>query len=109
MNSIDPEILPLILDNLKSSVVFVDNDHVIRYMNAAARKKYTKYGDIIGKSIFHCHNEDSCRMIQDYYEKMKSGFDEFILSSRETYRAYMRSVRSADGELLGYYEISYSF
>jgi DUF438 domain-containing protein len=100
-----PEILPLILDNLKSAVVFVDNEHIIRYLNAAARKKYAKYGEIIGKSIFHCHNENSCRMIRDYHEKMRAGADEFLLAEREAYRAYMRSVRSPEGELLGYYEI----
>jgi DUF438 domain-containing protein len=98
---------PLLLDNLSSSLVFVDNTHIIRYMNAAARKKYAKYGEIVGKSILFCHNENSSRLIKEYHEKMKSGADEFIISSKENSRAYMRSVRSPEGELLGYYEITY--
>jgi DUF438 domain-containing protein len=99
------EIPPLILNNLKNAIVIVDNEHIIRYLNAAARQKYAKYGDIIGKSIFHCHNENSCRLIQGYHEKMRTGADEFILAEQETYYTYMRSVRSPEGNLLGYYEI----
>ena len=102
------EILQNILNGLNEPLVFVDNDHIIRYVNAAARKEYAKYGEIIGKSIFHCHNENSCRLINQYYEKMKGGADEFRLTAEDNTRCYMRSVRSPEGELLGYYEISYS-
>jgi DUF438 domain-containing protein len=105
VQSYHSDIFPLILNNLKNAIVFVDNEHIIRYLNAAAHKKYAKYGDIIGKSIFHCHNENSCRMIRDYHDKMKTGADEFLLAEREAYYAYMKSVRSPEGELLGYYEI----
>lgn len=102
------EILPLILNSLNEPVVFVDNNNIISYINAAAGKKYAKYGEIIGKSIFHCHNENSCRLIKEYYEKMKNGADEIRLADEDNSRFYMRSVRSPKGELLGYYEISYS-
>ncbi len=105
MQSVNSGIPQIILDSRKNAVVFVDNEHIIRYLNTAARKKYIKYGEITGKSIFHCHNENSCRMIRDYHDKMKTGADEFLLAEREAYRAYMRSVRSPEGELLGYYEI----
>ena len=55
------ELLTLILDSWNNSVVFVDTSHVIRYMNAPARMHYAKWGDVLGKSIFDCHNPDSCQ------------------------------------------------
>jgi DUF438 domain-containing protein len=108
MKSIDTEIFPQILDSLNNVIVFVDNDHIIRYVNAAAREKHAKLGDIIGKSIFFCHNENSCRLIKEYYEKMKNGTDEILVAAYDTYRVVMRSVRSTEGKLMGYYEKIYT-
>jgi len=50
------ELLKLLLDNWNESVVFVDTNHIIRYMNTPAKKHYAKWGEVLGKSIFDCHN-----------------------------------------------------
>jgi DUF438 domain-containing protein len=99
------EIADLILNDLNHAVVFVDNNHIIRYMNAAAMKKYAKFGDLIGKSLLSCHNEKSRRTIAAYHEKMKDGDDEFVETQKGSRRVYIHSVRDPSGELLGYYEI----
>jgi DUF438 domain-containing protein len=101
-----PDYIPaIILENLNHAVMYADTNHIIRYMNAAARKKYAKYGELIGKSLMDCHNEKSRRILEDYVVQMKAGADEFIEQDKGTHKVYVRSVRNASGELLGYYEI----
>ncbi len=107
MNANTPEasLIPaLILDNLPISIVYVDSTHTIRYLNAAAKSHYAKWGNIVGKSIFECHNETSERRIKKACERMEAGSDDILYSENEERRAYMRSARDADGTFLGYYE-----
>ena len=55
-----------ILDSVPYRIVFVDTDHIIRYMNREAKHHYYTvrgYGDLIGKSIFECHSEKSKEML----------------------------------------------
>lgn len=104
--TIDASTLALFLDSLKDPFLFVDTEHVIRYMNKKAAEHYEKWGGvaILGNSIFDCHNEDSCRMMLEVFEALKSGEEERMISENEKRRIFMRSVRDASGELLGYYE-----
>ena len=50
-----------IVDSEEAPVVVCSLDHTIIYMNPAAVKRYEKSGgaDLIGKSLFNCHNEQS--------------------------------------------------
>ena len=98
------ELLILIFDSWNESVVFVDTNHVIRYMNAPARIHYAKWGDVLGKSIFDCHNADSCQIIRDCFMRLKNGEEEILFTDNEKNRVYMRSVQDTTGELIGYYE-----
>jgi DUF438 domain-containing protein len=98
------KILSLILDNWNKSVVFVDSNHIIQYMNLHAKKQYSKWGDVIGKSIFDCHNENSRKIINDVFLQLKKGSEEVLFTDNEKHRVYMRSVRDEEGNLLGYYE-----
>ena len=97
------KLLSSILDSWHKPVVFVDADHIIRYMNAPARTHYAKWGDVIGKDIFHCHNEKSCQIIRESFQKLQNGEEEVLITSSEKHRVYMRAVRD-DGHLIGYYE-----
>ncbi len=98
------ELLSAILDNLKESVIFVDNDHIIRYMNSAAKKHYARFGEVIGKSLFDCHKPGSAQKIKDIYVQLKNGAEEVLYASNEKHRVYMRSMRDPEGNLLGYTE-----
>ncbi len=100
-----PDIPAIILNDLDHAIIYADTGHIVRYMNAAAHKKYAKYGDLIGKSLMDCHNEKSRRILEDYVVQMRNGADEFIEQDKGTHKVYVRSVRGGSGELLGYYEI----
>lgn len=95
-----------ILDGLREEIVFVGPDHVIRYMNRFAVEKYAKYGGktLVGRSIFDCHNERSREIIYQAWARFQAGEDEVLISQSEKKRTYMRAVRDAEGNLLGYYE-----
>jgi hypothetical protein len=85
-------------------VVLVDTSHTIVYANEPARKNFAKWGDIVGRSIFQCHNEQSCRIIREVFEQLLNGREEVLISDSERHRVYMCAVRDMEGNLIGYYE-----
>lgn len=87
------------------SIVLADLDHTILYLNEAGKRQYAKWGDITGKNLFHCHNENSRRLILEYVERLKAGEGEILFFEDPTHRVYIKSVRGADGLLVGYYEM----
>ena len=98
------ELLSAILDSLTEEVVFVDNEHIIRYVNLAGKKKYAKFDDILGKSVFACHNQRSVEIIKKCYTKLQAGEEDILFSDNEKRCVYMHAVRDERGQLLGYYE-----
>ncbi len=93
-----------LLDSWNKPVVFVDTNHIIRYMNKPAKIKYGKWGDVIGKSIFDCHKKTSCMIIKDAFLKLQKGEEEVLFTDNEKHRVYMRSIRDENGNLTGYCE-----
>jgi hypothetical protein len=93
-----------LLDSIKHPVVFVDLDHVIRYMNKAAITHYDDGSALLGRSVLDCHNADSRRQILEIVDAMQAGEEERLITDNEKYRIFMRAVRAPDGRLLGYYE-----
>ncbi|NLC70010.1 MAG: PAS domain-containing protein [Desulfuromonadaceae bacterium] len=100
----DSQLFAAFMDSLKNPFLFVDNDHIIRYLNRAAKAHYSEGEKLIGRSILDCHNEDSRRQILEIFEKMKEGLEERLITDNERHRIYMRAVRDPLGRLLGYYE-----
>lgn len=102
------KLMTYILDSFPYPIVFVDCDHIIRYMNKAAERHYygeRGYGDLIGRSLFGCHNENSREKITAAFEKLKKhGNEIFIGISVKNQRIYMNPVRDESGELVGYFE-----
>ncbi len=98
----EAKLLEHLLDSLKDPYVFVDTDHVVRYMN---REALTRHGEkLIGTSIFGCHNEQSNKVIREIFAMMQDGLEEEMITDNPKHRIYMRAVRDGDGVLLGYYE-----
>ena len=93
-----------LLDSFQNPVVFVDTGHVIRYMNRPAIHHYKDGAALLGRSVFDCHNEESCRMILEVFTAMQAGETERLITDNEKHRIYMRAVRDSEGRLLGYYE-----
>ncbi len=102
------EIQNYILDSLPYPIVFVDKDHVIRYLNKTARFTYNQvrgYGDLVGKSIFDCHSEASREKILQAVEKLKNHGNEIFLGvGVNNQRIYINPVRDESGALIGYFE-----
>ena len=77
---ITKEILESILDAYSYEIVFVDRQHIVRYMNKTAKRRY---GDRvqINQSLFNCHNENSKKKIEEFLKRADNGEDEMF----ETY------------------------
>ncbi len=96
-----------IINQYKYPIVFVNNNHIIEYLNTAAISKYSKRGinDLLHKSIFDCHNPASKSKILEYHKKFIDGENEFFIQiNRNNQRVYMVAVRDKAGNLTGYYE-----
>lgn len=98
-----------IVSSLPYPVVFVDLNHVIQYMNPAAKYHYyTERGhsNLIGKSIFGCHHNSSSKVrIESAINNFRKDSKEFFLGLTDrNLRVYVSPVRSPEGELIGYYE-----
>lgn len=102
------KMLTYILDAYPYSIVFVDCDHIIRYMNKMAEYHYYKergYSELIGKSLFECHNAQSEEKIRSHIDKLKNHGNEIFLGvSVKNQRIYISPVRNENGELIGYFE-----
>ena len=99
------QMMTFLLDSWHTQIVFVDTHHVIQYMNAKAMKQYGKWGDLIGKSIFSCHNENSCKRIKEIFSRLENGEEEVVYDmNHEKHRVYMRAIRDENGALVGYFE-----
>jgi len=97
-----------ILEGLKPGpIVFVDDQHIVRYMNDIAIKKFVKQeqDDLIGKSIFECHEGQSIEKIKHYFEEMQAGRLESINVRKKGHiQGVMQVVKDEQGKVIGYIE-----
>ncbi len=102
------EMMRHILDSIPYPIVYVDRDHIIRYLNRTAKYQYYQmrgYDDLIGKSLFKCHNETSKEKIIAAVEKLKNHGNEIYLGvGVNNQRIYINPVRDDEGQLVGYFE-----
>jgi len=101
---IDATLMAAILDSLKDPLLFADTEHITRYMNKAAIAYYSEGESLLGRSLLDCHNEQSQQQIIEILAAMQAGEEERLITDNEEHRIYMRAVRGADGQVLGYYE-----
>ena len=102
------EMFEAILDSIPYRIVFVDTDHIIRYLNKEARHHYYDvrgYDELVGKLIFTCHSERTKEMLLAAVEKLRNHGNEIYLGvSVYNERKYINPVRNEKGELIGYFE-----
>lgn len=111
MNNLTPYFKGII-DIDEKAIVICNLEHEIIYMNPAAVKQYQKRGgaDLIGKSIFDCHNPHSQELIKKNVQAMKE--DKSLNKIFEFHKTrdganddvYCAAIRDENGELIGYYE-----
>lgn len=93
-----------LLASLPCPLMFVDNQHIVSYMNPAAARHYRGGYELLGSSIFECHSAQAGGVIREVYAAMLGGLEERKIIDNAKHVVYMRAVRAADGRLLGYYE-----
>ena len=97
-----------IIEQDRCAVVICDLHHKIIYMNNSARERYGKHGELVGKSIFDCHNAESNAKIREVVEWFAKSLDNNLVftyrNDRENKDVYMVALRGENGELIGYYE-----
>lgn len=95
-----------VLEQDTAPVVICDLQHMIVYMNPAAKARYKS--DLTGKSIFDCHNEKAVEMIKrvaDWFAADRSHNRVYTFrNDKENKDVYMIALRDDSGELIGYYE-----
>ena len=101
---VDIHLLAAILDSLPDPILVADTEHRVCYMNRAAVAHYDQGTDLLQSSLFDCHNETSQQSMIDVLAALQAGEEERLISANEKRRIYMRAVRDAQGNLLGYYE-----
>lgn len=107
-NRMDAKTYEAILDSINNPIVFVDNDHIIRYLNKPAKVLfYGKFGysDLIGKSLFDCHDPASHDPIKSLHARLLEGENEiFVRTVNNRLKLTAIGVRDTAGQLIGYYE-----
>ncbi|MFC1608287.1 PAS domain-containing protein [Candidatus Latescibacterota bacterium] len=100
--------LVYILNSIPYPIVYVDINHIVRFLNSTAQHIYYTqrgYDNLIGKSIFDCHKEPTKNAIIKIVESLKNhGNEKFLKVNVRNERVYVTPVRNDDGELVGYYE-----
>lgn len=95
-----------VLEQDAAPIVLCDLQHVIIYMNPAAKARYK--GDLTGKSIFDCHppkaNEMIVRVVEWFAADKPHNKVYTFRNDKENKDVYMIALRDDSGELIGYYE-----
>lgn len=95
-----------LLDSIDEEIVLVNTDHKIVFLNKFAKENYReRFGEnLVGKSIFDCHNENSKKIILDVFEKLKQGENEIEIEGTPDKRSFIVAARDPQGKLVGYFE-----
>ena len=97
-----------IVEQDRCAVVICNLRHEIIYMNKSARERYQKHGELVGTSIFDCHNAESNAKIREVVEWFGKSPDNNLVftyhNDKENKDVYMVALRGENGKLIGYYE-----
>ena len=104
------KLMKSVLEQDRASVVLCDLEHRIVYMNPAAKRNYAKRGggELVGKSLLNCHNEQSKEIIGKvvawFAESPANNMIHTFRNEAQNKDGYMVALRDEDGRLIGYYE-----
>jgi transcriptional regulator with PAS, ATPase and Fis domain len=91
-------------DELPFAVTVCDTDGMIVYMNQKSKATFTGAGELIGKSLYDCHNENSAAKIR---EIMATGIpNSYTIEKRGLKKLIHQSPWYEQGKLSGLIEIS---
>lgn len=93
---ITKELLENILNAYSYEIVFVDRQHIVRYMNKVAKERYGNRVQI-NQSLFNCHNENSKVKIEEFLKRADAGEDPSLevitIFFRTTFKSFLSICR----------------
>jgi DUF438 domain-containing protein len=93
-----------IFKELPFAVTVCDTDGIIVYMNDKSKATFTGAGELIGKSLYDCHNENSAAMIR---EIMATGLpNSYTIEKKGIKKLIHQSPWYENGKISGLIEIS---
>lgn len=94
-----------VIEQDTAPVVICNLNHIVLFMNKEAT---ARYGNLVNKSIFDCHNEKSADMIKRTVEYFAADTNNNKVyenyNQSENKDVYMVALRDENSELIGYYE-----
>ena len=89
---------------MNCAVTVCDKEGVILYMNDRAKETFARHGDLVGKSLIPCHNENSRAIIAKLLET--GGTNSYTISKNGQKKIIYQTAWKQDGEVAGLVEIS---
>ena len=89
---------------MNCAVTVCDKEGVILYMNDKAKETFAKHGDLIGRSLIPCHNENSRAIIAELLET--GGTNAYTIQKNGQKKMIYQTAWKQDGEVAGLVEIS---
>ena len=89
---------------MNCAVTVCDKEGVILYMNDKAKETFAKHGDLIGKSLMPCHNENSRAIIAKLLQT--GGTNSYTIQKNGQKKMIFQTAWREDGVVAGLVEIS---
>lgn len=89
---------------MNCAVTVCDTQGVILFMNDKACKTFAKYGDLIGKNLFDCHNPQSQEKIREMLET--GGSNAYTIEKNGIQKMIYQTAWLNEGVIGGLVELS---
>ena len=91
-------------DDINCAVTVCDTEGVILFMNQRAREVFARHGNLIGKNLFECHNEESKAKIRHMLATGES--NAYTISKNGVRKVIYQTPWRTGGKIAGMVEIS---
>lgn len=98
------DIIPDWAKELNCAVTVCDTRGIVLYMNDKSKDTFKSAGDLIGKNLMPCHNENSKAIIARLLET--AGTNVYTIEKNGQKKMIYQTVWKKDGEVAGLVEIS---
>ena len=97
-------VIPDWAKELNCAVTVCDTEGIIIYMNDKSKETFSSYGDLVGKSLIPCHNENSKKMIAHLIET--GGTNVYTIDKNGQKKMIYQTAWKQDGKVAGLVELS---
>ena len=97
-------VIPDWAKELNCAVTVCDTEGIIIYMNDKSKETFISSGDLVGKSLIPCHNENSKKMIAHLIET--GGTNVYTIDKNGQKKMIYQTAWKQDGKVAGLVELS---